>query len=165
MTWQKKFCFVYYSNMFKYSSYADLCNVSQWFFILHQHLRKLQALFRVNPHNIPEQKDPIWSVAHLLCSCFWGTKTRTHKCYCFIHFAWSTITTLNSKQKHKLYLLGIQYNLGELTSLCKTLDHFVGDIGSQVNTEGQCGIHCLHKVTQLFWAFKLKQNVKTIKHM
>lgn len=52
------------------SSYADLCNVSQWFFILHQHLSKLQALFRVDPHYISEQKDPVRSVAHLLCSCF-----------------------------------------------------------------------------------------------
>lgn len=46
--------------------------------------------------------------------------------------------------RHKPYLLGIQYNLGELTSLCKTLDYFVGDIGSEVNTEGQGGIHCFH---------------------
>lgn len=44
---------------------SDLCNVSQWLFILHQHLSKLQALFWVDPHHIPEQKDPVWSVAHL----------------------------------------------------------------------------------------------------
>lgn len=43
----------------------DLCNVSKWLFILHQHLSKLQALFWVDPHHIPEQKDPVWSVAHL----------------------------------------------------------------------------------------------------
>lgn len=44
---------------------SNLCDVSQWLFILDQHLGKLQALFRVDPHHIPQQKDPIWSVAHL----------------------------------------------------------------------------------------------------
>lgn len=46
-----------------------LCNVSQWLFILHQHLSKLQALFWVDPHHISEQKDPIWSVANLKPVC------------------------------------------------------------------------------------------------
>lgn len=47
------------------------------------------------------------------------------------------------------YLLGVQDNLGELTSLCEALDDFVGNIGPQVDTESQGGIHCLHQVTQL----------------
>lgn len=46
-------------------NHSYLCNVSQWLFILHQHLSKLQSLFRVDPHHISEQKDPVWSVANL----------------------------------------------------------------------------------------------------
>lgn len=45
---------------------SDLCNVSQGLFILDQHLGKLQALFWVDPHHIPQQEDPVWSVAHLI---------------------------------------------------------------------------------------------------
>ena len=45
---------------------SDLCNVSQWLFVLDKHLGKLQALFWVDPHHIPQQKDPVWSVAHLV---------------------------------------------------------------------------------------------------
>lgn len=46
------------------------------------------------------------------------------------------------------YLLGIQDDLGELTSLCKALDDFVGHVCSQVDTQSQGGIHCFHQVTQ-----------------
>lgn len=46
------------------------------------------------------------------------------------------------------YLLGVQDNLGELASLCKALNDLVGDIGPQVDTESQSGIHCLHQVTK-----------------
>lgn len=44
---------------------SNLCDIGQRFFILHQHLGKLQALFWVDAHDIPQKKDPIWSVAHL----------------------------------------------------------------------------------------------------
>lgn len=47
------------------SSVSYLCDVSQWLLILDQHLSKLQALFWIDPHHIPEQEDPVWGVAHL----------------------------------------------------------------------------------------------------
>lgn len=43
----------------------DLCNVSEWLFILNQHLGELKALLWTDPHYIPQQEDPVWSVAHL----------------------------------------------------------------------------------------------------
>lgn len=58
--------FYYYYNPSKsLHPSADLCDVSQWLLVLDEHLGKLQALFWVDSHHIPEQKDPIWSVAHL----------------------------------------------------------------------------------------------------
>lgn len=62
------------------------------------------------------------------------------------------------------YLLGVQDDLGELTSLCEALDDFVGDVGPQVDTESQRGIHCLHQVTQLLRAFQLKGRKTNIKN-
>lgn len=53
-----------------------------------------------------------------------------------------------SSNLRQTYLLGIEDDLGELTSLCKALDDFVGHVGPQVDTESQGGIHCLHQVTQ-----------------
>lgn len=46
------------------------------------------------------------------------------------------------------YLLGIEDNLGELTSLCKALNDLVGNIGPEVDAEGQGWIHSLHQVTK-----------------
>lgn len=48
-----------------YIKMGHLGNVSQWFFILHQHLGELQTLLWTNPHHISQQKDPVWSVANL----------------------------------------------------------------------------------------------------
>lgn len=42
-----------------------LCNISKWLFILNQHLGELQTLLWIDPHYIPQQKDPVWSVANL----------------------------------------------------------------------------------------------------
>lgn len=42
-----------------------LCNVSKWLFILNQHLGELKALLWTDPHHVPKQEDPVWSVAHL----------------------------------------------------------------------------------------------------
>lgn len=39
------------------SSQAHLVSVGQWLFILHEHLRKLQALVWADPHHTPQQKD------------------------------------------------------------------------------------------------------------
>lgn len=46
-----------------------LCDVSKWFFILNQHLGELEALFGTDPHYVPQQEDPVWSVAHLHKQC------------------------------------------------------------------------------------------------
>lgn len=45
--------------------FLNLCNVSKWLFILNQHLGELETLLWTDPHHIPEQEDPVWSVAHL----------------------------------------------------------------------------------------------------
>lgn len=43
----------------------DLSDVSQRFLILNEHLWELQALFWTDPHDVPQQEDPVWSVANL----------------------------------------------------------------------------------------------------
>lgn len=47
------------------STVSDLSDVSQRFLILNEHLRKLQTLFWTDPHHVPQQEDPVWSVANL----------------------------------------------------------------------------------------------------
>lgn len=46
----------------------------------------------------------------------------------------------NRISKFMDYLFGIQYYLLELAGLCKALNDFVGDVGSEVHTKSQCWV-------------------------
>ena len=43
-----------------------LIEVSKWFIISHHHLCELQALVRVDAHDVAQQEDVVWGEAHLL---------------------------------------------------------------------------------------------------
>ena len=43
-----------------------LVDVGQWLVILYQHLGELRALVRVHAHDVAEQEDVVWGVAHFL---------------------------------------------------------------------------------------------------
>lgn len=58
-------------------------------------------------------------------------------------------------------LLGIEDNLLELSSFGKALDDLIGDVGSEVDTEGQSGIHRLHQVSKLLRALQLQTRRRT----
>lgn len=45
--------------------HLDLCDVSKRLLILNQHLGELKALLWADPHYVPQQEYPVWSVAHL----------------------------------------------------------------------------------------------------
>lgn len=47
------------------------------------------------------------------------------------------------------YLLSIQYNLLELTSFSKALNHFVWHISSKVDAKCKGWVSCFHQVSQL----------------
>ena len=51
------------------------------------------------------------------------------------------------------HLFGIQHNFLELSRFSKTLDHFVGHIGAQVDGERQGGVCSLHQISQFFGTF------------
>ena len=61
-------------------------------------------------------------------------------------------------------LLGVEDYLLELARLCETLDDLVGDVGPQVDAEGQCGVHRLHQVPQLLRALQLHTHTHTHTH-
>lgn len=52
-------------------------------------------------------------------------------------------------------LLGIENNLLELASLCKALNDLIGNIGSEVDAEGESWIYRLHQVSELLRTFQL----------
>lgn len=60
------------------------------------------------------------------------------------------------------HLLGIKHNLLELSSLCKALNDFVGDIGSEIDTEGKSGVYRLNQVAKLLRALQLKNTNKDL---
>lgn len=53
-------------------------------------------------------------------------------------------------------LLGVEDNFLELSSFCKALDDFIGDVGSEVDAEGQSRIDRLHQISQLLGALQLQ---------
>lgn len=61
-------------------------------------------------------------------------------------------------------LLGIEDNLLELSSLCKALNNLIGNVCSEVDTEGKCGIHRLHQVSKFLRALQLQTDRQTHKH-
>lgn len=52
-------------------------------------------------------------------------------------------------------LLGIEDNFLELSSFCKALNDLIGDIGSEVDTEGKSWIDRLHQISKLLRALQL----------
>ena len=49
----------------RYSRFPHLGDICQRLLILHQHLGKLLSLVRADPHDVPQQEDPVRGVAHL----------------------------------------------------------------------------------------------------
>lgn len=58
-------------------------------------------------------------------------------------------------------LLGIQDNFLELSSFCKALNDLIGDVGSEVDTEGKSWIDRLHQISELLRALQLQTQSKT----
>lgn len=54
-------------------------------------------------------------------------------------------------------LLGIEDNFLELSSFCKALNDLIGDIGSEVDTEGKSWIDRLHQISKLLRALQLQR--------
>ena len=60
------------------------------------------------------------------------------------------------------HLFGIEDDLLELSGLCKALNDFIGNVGSEVDTEGKSGINRLHQVTKLLRTFQLETQTETV---
>lgn len=58
-------------------------------------------------------------------------------------------------------LLGVEDNFLELSSFCKALNDLIGDVGSEVDAEGESWIHRLDQVSQLLRALQLQTHRKT----
>lgn len=57
-------------------------------------------------------------------------------------------------------LLGIEDNFLELSSFCKALNDLIGDVGSEVDTEGKSWIDRLHQISKLLRALQLQTQRK-----
>lgn len=55
-------------------------------------------------------------------------------------------------------LLGIEDNFLELSSFCKALNDLIGDVGSEVDTEGKSWIDRLHQISKLLRALQLQKH-------
>lgn len=58
-------------------------------------------------------------------------------------------------------LLGVEDNFLELSSFRKALNDLIGDVGSEVDAEGESRIHRLDQVSQLLRALQLQTHRKT----
>lgn len=134
---------------------SNLCNVSKRLFILNQHLGELETLFWTDPHHVPQQEDPVWSVAHLQGQHNFNNK-RSELEPCETQRCQDDRDKLGITDKSSITnLLGVEDNLLELSCLCKALNDLVGDVGSEVDTEGKSRVYRLHQVSKLLRALQL----------
>lgn len=67
-----------------------------------------------------------------------------------------THTTSVTKTGIITNLLGIEDDFLELSSFCKALNDLIGNVGSEVDTEGKSWIDRLHQISKLLRALQLQ---------